>query len=269
MNGTIMDENLNPNHEPDPEASHAAVSDAESLLDAYLANAFALPADVAALHDDGEGDEEFDEDDLVDVSVSPLADGRAREERAGASSASGPFDAGVPLQPMNLRALTSTEAEIYWPVLDDWVIWLRREYGLAITHVPPLWHRHAELRWELSALHSAWLASYHPDASALAPAAWHRELAESLRRLHDWVAQSGTTLTQDRPTSVTLWPGEPGFGAAETWQNTARPAPITDRAADFDAWLADDLAARRTVEARVRASLPTLSGQPLSSRERS
>jgi hypothetical protein len=68
---------------------------------------------------------------------------------------------------------------------------------------------------------------------------------------------------------VTPWPGEPGFGAAETWQNTAQPTPITDRAADFEAWLADDLAARRVVEARVRASLPTLGGRPLSGRGRS
>lgn len=262
-----MEQNVPSAHDPEPEPSDATASDAESLLDAYLANAFALPADVAALHDDG--DEDFDEDDLGDVSIGPPAEGGIRGMSAGTSSDTGPIDAGVPLQPMNLRSLTSTEAEIYWRVLDDWVSWLRGEYGLGVTHVPPAWHRHAALRWELSALHTAWLASYHPEASALAPAAWHRELAESLRRLHDWVAQSGTTLTQDRPTSMTLWPGEPGFGAAETWQNAAEPAPITDRAADFEAWLADDLTARRAVEARVRAALPTLGGRQLSGRGQS
>ncbi|RPF21433.1 hypothetical protein [Myceligenerans xiligouense] len=265
-----MDENLPSAHDPESEPSDAVVSDAESLLDAYLANAFALPADVAAVYDDGseEFDEDADGDEGGNFLTSTPADGAARERGTGASSDAEPLGE-VPLQPMNLRALTSTEAEIYWRVLDDWVTWLRHEYGLGVTHIPPLWHRHAALRWELSALHTAWLASYHPEASALAPAAWHRELAESLRRLHDWVGQSGTTLTQDRPTGVTLWPGEPGFGAAETWQNAAEPTSITDRAADFEAWLADDIAARRAVEARVRASLPTLGGRPLSGRGRS
>ncbi|RPF21307.1 hypothetical protein [Myceligenerans xiligouense] len=260
-----MDENLSPRHDSEAEASgssDASAPDAESLLDAYLANAFALPGDVAALHDDGE--EEFDEDyggdEAGDSFTGAPADGRAGERGPGASSDAGVFGE-VPLRPLNLRALTSVEAEIYWRVLDDWVTWLRGEYGLGVSYVPPLWHRHAELRWELSALHTAWLASYHPEASALAPVAWHRELGESLRRLHDWVAQSGTTLAQDRPTSVTVWPGEPGFGAAETWQNAGEPTPITDRAADFEAWLADDLAARRAVEARVRATLPMLGGR--------
>jgi len=250
-----MDENVTPDHDPlkpGPEVNDAATfRDAESLLDAYLANAFALPADVASLGDDV--DDDFDEDDLGDFLT-------------GTPSDNGSLEGVVPLQPMNLRALTSAEAEIYWRVLDDWVDWLRRDYGLGVTQVPPLWHRHAELRWELSALHTAWLAAYDPEASASAPIAWHRELVEALRRLHDWVAQSGTALTEDRPTQVTLWPGEPGFGAAETWKDGAQAVPITDRAADFEAWLAEDLAARREVEDRIRAPLPTLGGHTLPGR---
>jgi hypothetical protein len=220
------------------------VSDAESLLDAYLSNAFGLPGDVAALTS-----EEYDDEDDDDQPGSP-------------ASGSGP-DAPIPLQPMNLRALTSYEAEIYWRVLDEWVDWLRRDYGLGTTHIPPLWHRHAELRWELSALHTAWLASYDPEASALAPVAWHRELAESLRRLHDWAGQSGTALTEDRPTKVTLWPGEPRFGKEEAWKDAAEPTPILDRAADFATWLSEDVAARRAVEDRIRSSLPVLGGRTL------
>jgi hypothetical protein len=46
------------------------------------------------------------------------------------------------VRPMNLALLTSLEALVYW--------------------IPPLWHRHAELRWELSALYTARLAAYDP-----------------------------------------------------------------------------------------------------------
>lgn len=218
-------------------------SDAESLLDAYLSKAFGLPGDVAALTG-----EEYDED--------------GDDQPGSPTSGSGP-DAPIPLQPVNLRALTSYEAEIYWRVLDEWVDWLRRDYGLGTTHIPPLWHRHAVLRWELSALHTAWLASFDPEASALAPVSWHRELAESLRRLHDWVGQSGTTLTEDRPTKVTLWPGDPRFGKEEAWKDAAEPIPILDRAVDFETWLAEDIAARRAVEDHMRSSLPVLGGRPL------
>ncbi|MCF4123345.1 hypothetical protein L1785_20465, partial [Antribacter sp. KLBMP9083] len=133
--------------------------------------------------------------------------------------------------------------------------WLRRDYGLGITIIPPLWHRHAELRWELSALHTAWLAAYDPEAHAGSPITWHRELAEAKHRLHEWVSQSGTSLTEDRPTPVTLWPGEAGFGAEQTWKDAANPTPITDRNADFQAWMADDVARRRAVEARASADL--------------
>ncbi|GAA1854517.1 hypothetical protein [Myceligenerans crystallogenes] len=262
-----MDENLEPRHQSDRDAvgphaiddtpledSDAASSrEAESLLDAYLADRFALPADVIGLKPDDDADDR--------------ASAGSGVARAGSPSGPG-LDGLIPVQPMNLRALTSAEAELYWRALDDWVDWLRRDYGLGVAQVPPLWHRHAELRWELSALHTAWLASYDSEASALAPVAWHRELAESLRRLHDWIGQSGTTLAEDRPTQVTLWPGEPGYGTTGSWQDAAVTIPVVDRVVDFEAWLAGDLAARRAVEDQVRATLPTLAGR-LAPRRRS
>lgn len=231
-------------HERRPEPSgtrgRGHTNDSESLLDAYLAGQFALPVDVAAL---GEPDAALDEDDLGDFDFpGPWTDPE-------------PPSDGQALGAINLNLLSSAQAAQYWPELDGWVHWLRRDYGLGITIIPPLWHRHAELRWELSALHTAWLAAYDPEAHAGAPITWHRELAEAKHRLHEWVSQSGTSLTEDRPTPVTLWPGEPGFGTEETWKDAGQPTPITDRRADFQAWMAEDVARRRAVEARASADL--------------
>jgi hypothetical protein len=228
----------------------------EAMLDDFVNNAFMLPSDVEALDEDFDSpDESADnsgDDDPVDGKdpfALPAGFGGAPAYRPGR-----PAVPSLPLRPMNLNLLSSLEASLYWRDLDAWVTWLRRDYGLGITVIPPLWHRHAELRWELSALHTAWLAAYDPKASASAPITWHRELVEAQVRLAEWVSHSGTGLTEDRPTSVTLWPGETGFGSQETWDSDAvRPRSFTDRAADFEAWVAQDVAARRTVEDRVRS----------------
>lgn len=58
---------------------------------------------------------------------------------------------------------------------------------------------------------------------------------------------SGTRLDRDRPTRQTAWPGEPPY----------EPAPeveILDRDADFAAFVAEDVAARRAIEEQVRAA---------------
>ncbi|WP_206074631.1 hypothetical protein [Antribacter gilvus] len=228
------------------------VPDAESLLEAYLAGSFRLPMDVAALGDDDLDD--FDEDDLGELDILGM------DDRADTGLQPGPA-----LRPINLNLLSAADASEYWPELDGWVHWLRRDYGLGVTIIPPLWHRHAELRWELSALHTAWLAAYDPEAHAGSPVNWHRELSESIRRLHEWVSQSGTSLVEDRPTPVTLWPGEPGFGAQETWTDAATPVPISDRQADFRTWMDADIARRRDIEEQARAHRrePMLDGRAL------
>lgn len=147
-----------------------------------------------------------------------------------------------PLGPINWNTLTADEAEAEWLDLNAWVHWLRGTYGLAPNEVPPMWHRHDELVWELSALHLHWLNSYSPDASPSSPLAWHRDFAESRHRLRDWVAACGTRLDRDRPTRQTTWPGEP------TAPPTAE-ASVTDRDADFVQFVMEDVTARRQVEA--------------------
>ena len=86
--------------------------------------------------------------------------------------------------------------------------WLKTTFGLPPAIVPPYWHRHDELVWELSALHTHWLSCYHETASPSAPIAWMRDFADARFRLRDWVAICGTRLDRDRPTRQTVWPGE-------------------------------------------------------------
>lgn len=154
------------------------------------------------------------------------------------------FDDERPLRPINWNLLTADEASDEWHDLDAWVDWLRHTYGLPPTVIPPLWHRHDELIWELSALHTHWLNAYDPDGSPSAPLAWHRDFTEARNRLREWVSLCGTRLDRDRPTRQTAWPGEPPH----------EPAPeveIVDRDADFAAFVAEDIAARRAIEAAM------------------
>lgn len=154
------------------------------------------------------------------------------------------FDDERPLRPIDWNTLTADEALVEWEDLDKFVKWLRLSYGLPPAVVPPLWHRHDELIWELSALHAARVNAYDPEASPSAPLAWHREFRECQQRLREWVSLSGTRLDRDRPTRQTAWPGEPPYEPAVEVQ-------IVDRDADFAAFVAEDIAARRAIEAAL------------------
>jgi hypothetical protein len=153
-----------------------------------------------------------------------------------------------PPHPINWNLLTSEEAEAEWLELNTWVNWLRRTYGLAASVIPPLWHHHPELVWELSALHLHWLAAYDAEQNASAPLGWHRDFADARQRLRDWVAACGTRLDRDRPTRHTAWPGEDP------------PEPVEDRTIahrdkDFVQFVLNDVAVRRQAEDEFYASL--------------
>lgn len=149
------------------------------------------------------------------------------------------------VRPLNWNLLTADEAEAEWLDLNAWVNWLRHTYGLPPTVVPPFWHRHDELVWELSALHQHWLNSYDPDGSPSGPLAWHRDFADARNRLREWVSTCGTKLDRDRPTRQTVWPGEPATV-------TAIESVVEDRDADFVRFVLDDVETRRHVELRAR-----------------
>ncbi|MFH5211152.1 hypothetical protein [Antrihabitans spumae] len=150
-------------------------------------------------------------------------------------------DGAEPPHPVNWNLLSADDLEVEWLALNDWVAWLRRTYGLPASVVPPFWHRHPELVWELSALHLHWLGAYDPEQAGSAPFGWHRDFADARNRLREWVATSGTRLDRDRPTRQTTWPGE-------------EPAPpvedvlIADRAEDFVQFVFEQVEARREAE---------------------
>ena len=159
------------------------------------------------------------------------------------------FDLGdrESLRPINWNLLTADEALVEWTDLDAWVDWLRLSYGLPPTVVPPYWHRHDELIWELSALHTHWLNAYNSEGTPSGPIGWHRDFAECRNRLREWVSLSGTRIDRDRPTRQTTWPGE-------TLREAGAEVEITDRWADFRLFVQEDVAARRAIEERVRAA---------------
>ncbi|MBJ7353973.1 MAG: hypothetical protein JHC98_04035 [Thermoleophilaceae bacterium] len=162
------------------------------------------------------------------------------EDRFGTAD----FDDEEALHPINWNLLSADEALVEWVDLDKWVDWLRKSFGLPTAVVPPLWHRHDELVWELSALHMHYLNAYDPQGSPSGPIGWLRDFAESRNRLREWVSIAGCRIDRDRPTRQTVWPGEPA----------TQPAPeveIVDRYADFVQFVMKDVEARRRIEELV------------------
>ncbi len=151
------------------------------------------------------------------------------------------LEAAGPPHPVNWNLLSADDLEAEWLELNRWVDWLRKTYGLPASVVPPFWHHHPELVWELSALHLHWLCAYDPEQNGSAPLGWHRDFVDARQRLRDWVAASGTRLDRDRPTRQTTWPGE-------------APAPqvedivIADRDDEFTDFVLADVAQRRAEE---------------------
>ena len=84
-----------------------------------------------------------------------------------------------PVVPVNWNTLDADRAEQEWWQLDAFVYWLRDDFGLTPQELPPLWHRHPELVWELSALRTSWLAGHAEDAHAGSPLMWLRDLGDS------------------------------------------------------------------------------------------
>ena len=82
---------------------------------------------------------------------------------------------GVVPRTINWRALTPEDLEADLLELNAWVDWLRHEYGLPPQVVPPMWHRHWELIWELSALRQHWLTYYDQQAKGNMGVVWHND----------------------------------------------------------------------------------------------
>jgi hypothetical protein len=138
--------------------------------------------------------------------------------------------------------LSASDLKRQWLDLDRWVLWLRRTYGLPASVIPPLWHRHPELVWELSALHLHWLGAYQIAQTPSSPLGWHRDFAEAITRLRNWTSTTGSRLDRDRPTRQTFWPGED-----QSVEDTAE-RPIVDRELDFAAHVSEQVSRRAEEE---------------------
>lgn len=169
----------------------------------------------------------------------------------------GEDDESGPPHPVNWHLLRADELEAEWYALNRWVETLRRTYGLPASVIPPFWHRHDELRWELSALHLHWLCAYHPEQDGSAPFGWHRDFADACQRLREWVAASGTRLDRDRPTRQTSWPGEDPADPVED-------VFVADRDQDFVDYVAEQVAARRDAEDAFYAGADPTTGEVMS-----
>jgi len=97
--------------------------------------------------------------------------------------------------------------------LNQFVDWLRHTYGLPPQIIPPMWHRHGEMIWELSALRQQWLTCYDQQAKGNMGVVFHAEFAAARERLRDWVTISGSRLDRDRATRITPWPGGEAEGS--------------------------------------------------------
>jgi hypothetical protein len=107
---------------------------------------------------------------------------------AAARLAAEPF----PPLPVCWATLSDAEADEEREALSDWIAWLADRYTLDHRTVPPCWDQHGALVEELSALRTAWLASYAvTTARPEAPLAWHAQFADTRHRLVDWVARTG------------------------------------------------------------------------------
>lgn len=155
---------------------------------------------------------------------------------------------GAVPRPINWRTLPPDDLEHELLELNAWVNWLRHEYGLPAQIVPPMWHRHPELLWELSALRQHWLFCFDPQSKGNQALAWHHDFAVVRERLRDWVTISGTRLDRDRPTRVTEWPG----GEAEGWVSPdTTERPVTARTADFISFVEEQVHARQAEQDAV------------------
>lgn len=93
---------------------------------------------------------DFDGADLGDLP--PGVEEKTRELAKQAYASDLAAALGQVPRPINWRTLPPIDLEHELLELNGWVDWLRHTYGLPAQVIPPMWHRHPELLWELSAL---------------------------------------------------------------------------------------------------------------------
>lgn len=104
----------------------------------------------------------------------------------------------LPEPPVRWDTLTPTDAEQKLATLGTWVTRLTDRYELDARTIPPCWREHGTLIEELSALHTAWQASYTLTAGGTAPLTWHASFAACRARLNDYTSRTGCTAASHR-----------------------------------------------------------------------
>ena len=190
---------------------------------------------------------DFSELDLSDLPPEVAAKTKKYAEQAYVGDLAAQL-ADVP-RPVNWRNLPPDDLEHELLELNAWVDWLRHEYGLPAQIIPPMWHRHPELLWELSALRQHWMFCFDPQAKGNQALAWHQDFASCRERLRDWGTIAGTRLDRDRATRITVWPG----GEAEDWTepDDTSERPVTERTKDFLAFVTEQVKARQAEQDTV------------------
>ncbi len=93
--------------------------------------------------------------------------------------------------------------------LDQWVRWLATRYIVAPRTIPPCWHHHGALVEELSALRTAWLAAFAPEARGVTPLDWHIMFWAARNRLEETVGRAGCTKGHHREDEPATWLNTP------------------------------------------------------------
>jgi hypothetical protein len=83
--------------------------------------------------------------------------------------------------------------------LQDWVAWIIDRYALDRRVIPECWDSHGALVEELSALRTAWVASFCVTARPEAPLEWHQSFDAARHRLGDWASRTGCRPGEHRP----------------------------------------------------------------------
>lgn len=120
---------------------------------------------------------------------------------------------------VNWRTLPDENAAERWTLLREWVEWFTVRYQIPISTVPDCWWQHGALVEELSALHLAHNASFHPSDTGLGPIGWHERLAVTLPRLTR--AYGGGCTNGHRPLKPRAWANATDEAAWTAWTTQA------------------------------------------------
>lgn len=122
---------------------------------------------------------------------------------------------------VNWRTITDEDAAGEWMLLRAWVEWFTTRYNIPLSTIPNCWWRHDGLVEELSALHTAWVASFDESDAGLGPIGWHERLAIARGRWRE-VYTGGCSQTH-RDDTVRTWTDV--IDETEWTTHTGAPAP--------------------------------------------